>query len=226
MKHALRTGFLLVLLSFALVLAAVFPAWAALPEASAPADSGVPASLGNWFDSLIPVLAPLLVALIKTVIPRVPKPLLPLLATGLGVGLDYLGQAAGLSASNPILGAVLGAAGVGLREALDQTKKSLAGTASVVVLFLALSFAFTGCASKRPPGQIVSFTQRVIGIDASENAVSQTPQLRLGFVSTTYHVVPTATNIMAPPVSSSIDLSHKPFATGITEQFSTGASAK
>lgn len=207
-------------------MAALYPALAAGPEAGAPPAAAAPSSLGNWFDSLIPVLAPLLVALIKVVIPRIPKPLLPLLATGLGVALDYIGQLTGVSAGNPILGAVLGAAGVGLREALDQTKKSLAGTASVVLLFLALSFAFTGCASKRPPGQIVSFTQRVIGIDASENAVSQTPQLRLGFVSTTYHVVPTGSNITAPPVSSSIDLSHKPFATGINEQFSTGASAK
>lgn len=220
LRLLLLFGFALTLLP--LLLLSVF---AAGPEAGAPPSVAAPVSLGNWYDSLIPVLAPLLVALIKVVIPRIPKPLLPLLATGLGVALDYIGQLTGVSAGNPLLGAILGAAGVGLREALDQTKKSL-GAVSLLVALLGLSMAFTGCSSKRPPGQIISFTQRVIGIDASENAVNQTPQLRLGFVSTTYHVVPTGSNIVAPAVSSSIDLSHKPFATGITEQFSTGPAVK
>lgn len=97
------------------------------------------------------------------------------------------------------------------------------GAGGVALLFLGLCLGCVGC--KAPQGQIISFTQRVIGIDASQNPANQTPQLRLGFVSTTYHVVPSGSNVTAPAVSSSIDLDHKPFATGIHEQFSTGPAA-
>lgn len=222
----------LLLVTFGLLLFSLvaLPALAAetLPNPGSPAAEALP---GNWFDGLIPLLAPALIALVKVFVPRIPKALLPWLAPLLGAAVDWVGQLAGLSAGNPVMGALLGAAGVAVREAVDQAKKTitnsgLPASSLLLVGMLFLALAFTGCKTKRPEGQIVSFTQRVIGIDASENAVNQTPQLRLGFVSTTYHVVPTGSNIAAPPVSSSIDLSHKPFATGITEQFSTGSAAK
>lgn len=82
----------------------------------------------DLFHSLIPVLVPLLIALAKWGVPRVPKVWLPILAPILGAGVDVLAYVVGLQdAANPVLGAVLGAVGIALREILDQLKKAMMG---------------------------------------------------------------------------------------------------
>ena len=85
----------------------------------------------DLFHSLIPVLVPLLIALAKWGVPRVPKVWLPILAPVLGAGVDVLAYVVGLQdAANPVLGAVLGAVGVALREILDQLKQAMLGSPS------------------------------------------------------------------------------------------------
>lgn len=67
--------------------------------------------------SMLPVVVPAVIGITKGLVPKVPKVLYPLAAAGLGVastvltGLDY-GQSA-----------LLGLAGVGVREVVDQTRK-------------------------------------------------------------------------------------------------------
>lgn len=78
---------------------------------------------------LIPIVTPLLVSGIRygvgALVGRLPKVWLPVLAPVIG------GTIAGLTgATDPATGAVLGLAGVGAREIVDQGVKAMKGTAS------------------------------------------------------------------------------------------------
>lgn len=72
--------------------------------------------------SLIPVLVPLLIALLKGWAPKIPKRLLPIIAPLLGGVADAAIAWASGGTPNPLLGAALGSAGVGLREVVDQMR--------------------------------------------------------------------------------------------------------
>lgn len=115
----------------------------------------------SWFAITIPVVVPLLIMVIKLLLPKIPSAWWPVVAPVIGVIADFAGsQVSGLE-GNPALGALLGSAGVGLREVVDQLKKGMApkygtdgtnGTngANVVPMLLMgvmLSFGITGCAS-------------------------------------------------------------------------------
>lgn len=80
--------------------------------------------------ALIPVLVPLLLALVKKALPSIPSKYIPFLAPFVGAGLD-VGQAylTGVP-MDPTLGAALGAAGTGLREIYDQWTKPGGNTPS------------------------------------------------------------------------------------------------
>lgn len=79
-----------------------------------------------WQQALIPVVVPLVLAVLKVLFPKIPKVWIPWLAPILGaaaeIGLYYAGA---VQQANPLLGAALGQAGVGLREMVDQLKKTL-----------------------------------------------------------------------------------------------------
>lgn len=80
--------------------------------------------MNNLSPLIVPVIVPLVIAVLKFVVARLPSWLLPILAPILG-GLADAGIAwASGSTANPMLGAVLGSAGVGLREIVDQLKKA------------------------------------------------------------------------------------------------------
>lgn len=79
------------------------------------------------------------------------------------------------------------------------------------------------CGCRIPPGEIVSVTQSFIGIRVGQNPQTGTPQLDVGFVRTTFQIVPTSTNVMyAPQVNSSLSLDQRAFTTSIDENFLTG----
>lgn len=146
-----------------LALAAAFAgdAAAAAGAASAPIAPGV----NSLLLALIPVLVPLLVALGKWALPKVPLWVLPILAPALGALVDYLTALATGAAANPVLGAVLGSAGVGVREIFDQTKSRLKEGAVVPMLLLSfalpaatMTLGVTGCAwLKNTPAETVKF---------------------------------------------------------------------
>lgn len=73
--------------------------------------------------TIIPLLVPIVVAIGKSALPKVPTWLLPILAPALGALIDYLGSLATGGSANPIAAAILGSAGVGLREIVDQVKQ-------------------------------------------------------------------------------------------------------
>lgn len=106
---------------------------------------------------LIVLLVPLALAGLKLLCPKIPKAWLPMLAPLLGILTEQAAQAAGIAGISPLWAAVLGMAGVGLREIGDQLKKNrLIGPA----LFLCLALPFAGCAR-------FSTTQKDLSYDAN-----------------------------------------------------------
>jgi hypothetical protein len=85
-------------------------------------SASAPGSSSAW-ELMIPVLVPVIIAAVKWALPKVPAVALPILAPVLGAAMEIVLHFAGVSGSNGVLGAVLGAAGVGLREVIDQIKK-------------------------------------------------------------------------------------------------------
>ncbi len=99
---------------------------------NAPAGGGsTPAPVGDLsavWTAAIAVVVQLVVALLKKLIPKIPKPLLPIGATVLGVISDWcLAKAGALPHTSLALGALAGASGVGVREILDQLKTVVSG---------------------------------------------------------------------------------------------------
>lgn len=87
-----------------------------------------PTDLSALWTAAIAVVVPLVVALLKKLIPSIPKPLLPIGATALGVLSDFLlAKAGALPHTSLALGALAGASGVGVREILDQLKTAVTG---------------------------------------------------------------------------------------------------
>ena len=72
---------------------------------------------------LIPLVVPLIVAVLKIMIDKLPSWVLPILAAGLGELLNYISGLAGGPTTTAINGLILGAAGTGLREIVDQLKQ-------------------------------------------------------------------------------------------------------
>ena len=72
----------------------------------------------------IPVIVPLLIAVWKLLLPRIPTWALPLLAPVLGFAINAVLTYANGTGVNPWVAAALGSAGVGLREIVDQLKQS------------------------------------------------------------------------------------------------------
>ena len=78
-----------------------------------------PTFINTIITVLIPIFVPILVGILKKVIASVPKPLLPLIATGLGVIISVANSLNGgvpIGAEVIALGAGLGLAGTGVRE--------------------------------------------------------------------------------------------------------------
>jgi len=147
-----------------LMLAALIISWAAEAGAVAPAS---PAFNLNALLLLIPVLVPLLVAIGKWAVPRMPAWILPIVAPALGALIDFLSAWATGAAANPVVGALLGSAGVGIREIVDQVKGRIKTGAVVPLLILTfllpaatLTLGVTGCAwlKNTPAETVVYFT--------------------------------------------------------------------
>lgn len=117
MKILRRIGMVMILV---LVVSGLGMAFAA---ATVPAPAF---ELGSLWQALIPVGVPLFIALAKMLIPMLPGWLLPIIAPILGgladAGLAYVSG----GTANPVLGAILGSAGVGVREIVDQIKRAAA----------------------------------------------------------------------------------------------------
>lgn len=69
-----------------------------------------------------PIIVPLIIAGVKYIIPKIPTWLLPILAPILGAVLTIITNYAAQSSGNLVIAAILGLAGVGVREIVDQLK--------------------------------------------------------------------------------------------------------
>ncbi len=79
---------------------------------------------GGIITALIPVLTPVAVAGIKRGLGDRFTPLLPVVCSVLGVAVDTLNYLATGHNAGPAWALALGAAGVGVREVIDQLKKA------------------------------------------------------------------------------------------------------
>ncbi len=107
------------------LLTAACAATVAQAATSSPADptlAGGLASANGW-SLVIPAVVPVVIAGVKWALPKVPSVWLPVLAPVLGAGLEVVLHYAGLTSGNGLVGAMLGSAGVGLREVIDQVRK-------------------------------------------------------------------------------------------------------
>jgi len=106
--------------------------------------------LSQYLVMVIPVVVPLLIAgLKKWMIPNIPSWALPLLAPALGALADLALQASGVHTGGVVKGALLGSAGVGLRELQNQVAKSMpkppAPPPGTVALILPIMLTLSGC---------------------------------------------------------------------------------
>jgi hypothetical protein len=133
-----------------LILLAPLWLWGQTNGAAVPEGHGLPAAAPAAASKIAMLLAlgvPLLLAALKAAVPRLPGWSLPILAPVFGALGDYLLQKAGVSNLGPEWGAVLGAAGVGVRELKDQVHQRIGGVGgTAVMLFLLGAMGFVvGC---------------------------------------------------------------------------------
>jgi hypothetical protein len=84
--------------------------------------------LSQYLVMIIPLVVPMLIAFLKTKLPTVPSWALPLLAPVLGSLADVVLQASGVHTGGALKGALLGSAGVGLRELANQVSQAMPKT--------------------------------------------------------------------------------------------------
>ena len=130
---------------------------------------------------LISVGVPIVVNLVKSLIPRLGKVWLPIIAASIGLVLAILDHFTGLLGGNPIAIVLLGAAGTGLREVADQLNQAIksgpgngaptvapAVTAVLVVGLMIGACGFAGCAGQSP--ERISLTSAQVGLDTIDIA--------------------------------------------------------
>jgi len=86
----------------------------------------VPGSGLGFLLTIVPLLTPILIAVLKWAVPKVPSTLLPVLAPALGIVIDWIGSAVGHGTPNPLVAAFAGAAGTGLYEIQKQIRQQVA----------------------------------------------------------------------------------------------------
>lgn len=79
--------------------------------------------LSIW-QALIPIAVPLIITLLKNLIPKLPKKYVPFLAPLIGAVIDILLNLVDLGAGMGVVGAFMGLGGIGVRELVHNTSKA------------------------------------------------------------------------------------------------------
>lgn len=82
----------------------------------------------NWAMVWVPIVATVLTAIFKVVLPSIPKPSIPFICILLGALVDAINAWTTGGSANPVTMLIMGPIGIGLREMYDQAKKSMVVT--------------------------------------------------------------------------------------------------
>ena len=121
----------------------------------------------------IVALTPVVVAILKKLVPKIPKAWLPMAAPLIGAGVDIAGHYAGVWEGNTLVGALLGMAGTGLREMADQTKKSIKPATTLPLLLLGCGL-MAGCATYTTTQKDVRYEQGRIATEVTTQVTAYT----------------------------------------------------
>lgn len=111
---------------------------------------------------------------------------------------------------------------------LDSFEKRLKSLKANSLLFLicCMMLVMTGCVTALKSDKIVSIKQRVFGISIGASATTETPEIKLGLISTVYQMIPTSTNsqVYAPRYFDTLqmDSTSNPFHAGWIENTGAG----
>jgi hypothetical protein len=83
-----------------------------------------PMTIALIVKAAIPIISPLVVAVVKHFFPGLTGVTLPVLSTGVGAATDVMAGAATGTDGSAVVGGILGLAGVGVREFYDQAKRT------------------------------------------------------------------------------------------------------
>lgn len=89
----------------------------AVPAASVATSESLGPAIVTW---LTPLVVPLVIIAVKRFGPRLPSWVPPVLAPLLGIAIDQINAMMSTHTPNPLIAALLGLAGVGVRELKDQ----------------------------------------------------------------------------------------------------------
>ena len=92
-----------------------------------------------------------------------------------------------------------------------------------------LLLLLSGCMIRHQKGDIITFTQSVIGIDIAQTPESAVPHIKIGYIRMQGHIIPTVKSangtISAPSLQNSIKVGAGT-STHITEDLGVGAATK
>lgn len=106
-------------------------AYAQAAPAAQPSSVQVSASTPaapNWAMVWVPIVATMVTAIFKLLLPSIPKPAIPFLCILLGAIVDAINAWTTGGSVNPVTMLIMGPIGIGLREMYDQAKKSMVVT--------------------------------------------------------------------------------------------------
>lgn len=133
---------------------------------------------------LIGVVAPIMVRASKMLIPQIPSWMLPILGPALVSLANWISAQAGGPHVDPILAALLGAAGTGIREIKDQVQKKASPSTPAALLIIALgipALVVTGCSGPpMNPENVVVYAEDVRDLSelGTKAALMENPEWR------------------------------------------------
>lgn len=87
------------------------------------------------------------------------------------------------------------------------------------------TFLATGCVTAIKSDKIITVKERLFGISVGQSPATQTPEVRLGFGSIVYMMIPTSTNVINTPRFAdtfNIDQGLNPFGFKVIENTGAG----
>jgi len=134
--------------------------------------------------------------------------------------------ASGVIPTDSSIDKLLGGLGVALVAMGYSVSRGIAKKAIPMVLAAVLALGSMGCTTIIKSDKILSVKQRTFGISVGSSPTTQTPEIKLGLITTVWQMIPTSTNgaIYAPRFFDTFEIgqSANPFWTQIRENTGSG----